>query len=108
MKYQSLSTKKAIHSVPAVLMLNAVANSPDAKLFWSIPGWLPEEIGIIIDHGQFFCYEGEDLKLHLTRGIHNVTVYSLIGFAADIDSGRQEKPHLVSFVNGEHPCPLYP
>lgn len=82
-------------------MLNAVANNTEAKQFWATPGWLPEEIGIIIDHGQLFCYEGEDLKLHLARAIHKVTVYSLVGFAADIDSGQHEKPHLVSFVNGK-------
>jgi len=82
-------------------MLNAAINSPEAKQFWSTPGWLPEEIGVIIDQGQFFCYQGEDLKLHLQRGIHNITVYSLIGLAADIDSGQHQKSHLVSLVNGK-------
>lgn len=81
-------------------MLNAAIASPEAKQLWGTPGWLPDEIGIIIDQGQFFCYEGEDLKLHLQRGIHNVTVYSLIGICADIDSGQHQKSHLVSLVNG--------
>jgi PAB-dependent poly(A)-specific ribonuclease subunit 2 len=92
--------RKAIHSVPQVLILNAAANAPEARQFWSTPGCLPEEIGVIIDQGQFFCYEGEDLKLHLQRGIHNIAVYSLIGFVADIDSGQHQKSHLVSLVNG--------
>jgi PAB-dependent poly(A)-specific ribonuclease subunit 2 len=82
-------------------MLNTAANNPDAKSFWATPGWLPEEIGVIVDQGQFFCYQGEDLKLHLQRGIHNITVYSLIGLAADIDSGQHQKSHLVSLVNGK-------
>ena len=101
-KYQSLINRKAIHSAPAVLMLNAAANSPEAKQFWSIPGWLPAEIGIIIDQEKLFCYEGEDLKLHLNRGTHKISVYSLIGFAADIDSGQHQKSHLVSIINGKN------
>lgn len=100
-RYQSLATRKTIHSVPAVLMLNAAIGASDAKQFWATPGWLPEEIGVIVDQGQFFCYQGEDLKLHLQRGIHNITVYSLIGLAADIDSGQNQKSHLVSLVNGK-------
>lgn len=84
-------------------MLNAAINSPEAKQFWAIPGWLPEEIGIIIDpQGQFFCYQGDDLKLHLQRGIHNIAVYSLVGVATEIISGLNQKPHLVSLVNGKY------
>src|ERR1700761_9508273 len=60
-RYQYLATRKTIHRVPPVLMLNAVINSPEAKQFWATPGWLPEEIGVITDRGEFFCYEGEDL-----------------------------------------------
>ena len=83
-------------------MLNAaVNNSPEAKQLWATPGWLPEEIGVIVDQGQFFCYQGEDLKLHIQRRIHHIIVYSLIGVAADIDSGQHQKSHLVSLVNGK-------
>ena len=82
-------------------MLNAAITTADAKQYWATPGWLPEEIGVIVDQGQFFCYQGEDLKLHLQRGIHSITIYSLIGLAADIDSGQHQKSHLVSLVNGE-------
>ena len=81
-------------------MLNAAINSPEAKQFWTIPGWLPEEIGIIIDQGQIYCYQGDDLKLHIQRGIHSITVYSLIGVAASIATGML-KSHLVSLVNGK-------
>src|SRR5437870_1971294 len=98
-RYQTLATRKTIHGIPAVLMLNAAIVSPEAKNLWNTPGWLPSEIGVIVQQGQFFCYEGEDLKLHLQRGIHNITVYSLIGFAADVDSGQHQKSHLVSLVN---------
>jgi PAB-dependent poly(A)-specific ribonuclease subunit 2 len=101
-RYQSLATRKTIHSVPAVLVLNAAINSPEARQFWSVPGWLPEEIGVILDGGQFYCYQGEDLKLHIQRGIHSITVYSLIGLAAEIDSGQHQKSHLVSLVNSTY------
>ncbi|KAH8816153.1 PAB-dependent poly(A)-specific ribonuclease subunit PAN2 [Xylogone sp. PMI_703] len=107
-RYQSLATRKTIHSVPAVLMLNAAANSPEAKQYWAIPGWLPDEIGVILDQGQFFCYQGDDMKLHLQRGIHNIVVYSLVGVAADIDSGQHQKSHLVSLVNVAHSQPTAP
>lgn len=99
-RYQSLATRKTVHGIPAVLMVNAAANPPEAKQYWSTPGWLPDEIGVILDQGQFFCYQGDDLKLHLQRGIHNIVVYSLVGVAADIDSGQHQKSHLVSLVNG--------
>lgn len=108
-RYQSLATRRTIHRVPQVLVLNAQVVTPEAKVLWGTPAWLPDEIGIIVDQsGQFFCYEGEDLKLHLQRGMHNITVYSLIGLAADIESGQHQKSHLVSLINGKNiaPCAL--
>ncbi|KAH0529417.1 hypothetical protein TsFJ059_004166 [Trichoderma semiorbis] len=101
-RYQTIATRKTIHSVPDVLMLNTAITGSDHRMLWSTPGWLPEEIGIIVEQGLFFCYEGEDLKLHLQRGIHNITVYSLIGMAINIESGQTQKPHLVAMVNVGH------
>ncbi|KAK2592263.1 poly(A)-specific ribonuclease [Conoideocrella luteorostrata] len=107
-RYQTIATRKTIHNIPAVLMLNTAITSLDHRMLWSTPRWLPEEIGIIVEQGQFFCYEGEDLKLHLQRGIHNITVYSLIGMAINIESGHTQKPHLVSTVNVAHAEPEAP
>lgn len=104
-RYQTIATRKSIHSIPAVLLLNTAITSQDHRSLWSTPGWLPEEIGIIVEQGQFFCYEGEDLKLHLQRGMHNITVYSLIGLAINIESGQTQKSHLVSMVNVAHTEP---
>ncbi|PNY28099.1 PAB-dependent poly(A)-specific ribonuclease subunit PAN2 [Tolypocladium capitatum] len=101
-RYQTLATRKSIHNIPAVLMLNTAIAGQDHRMLWSTPGWLPEEIGIIVDQGQFYCYEGEDLKLHLQRGMHNITVYSLIGMAINIENGQTQKPHLVAMVNVAH------
>lgn len=96
--------RKTIHSVPAVLAVNTAISTPEHRRLWSTPGWLPEEIGIIVDQGQFFCFEGEDLKLHLQRGIHSITVYSLIGMVINIESSAPQKTHLVGMVNGRlHP-----
>lgn len=106
-RYLPLATRKTIHNTPAVLMLNAAIKSAEAKQLWSMPGWLPEEIGIIVDQGHFFCFQGDDLKLHLQRNVHNMVVYSLIGLAADIDSGQHQKSHLVSLVNGKFHSPAY-
>jgi PAB-dependent poly(A)-specific ribonuclease subunit 2 len=87
--------------VPGVLtLITSIANHEQRRL-WATPGWLPEEIGVIVDNGQFFCFEGEDLKLHLQRGMHNITVYSLTGIAANIESGQQ-RPHIVAFANVAH------
>lgn len=100
-RYQTIATRKTIHSIPDVLLLNTAITNQEQRMLWSTPGWLPEEIGIIVEQGQFFCYEGEDLKLHLQRGMHNITVYSLIGMAINIESGQTQKSHLVSMVNGK-------
>ena len=99
-RYQNLQMRKTIHSVPAVLVVNAGVSNQEHRKLWSTPGWLPEEIGIIVDQGQFFCFEGEDLKLHLQRGIHNITVYSLIGMVINIESHSPQKSHLVGIING--------
>ncbi|KAF9700320.1 hypothetical protein EKO04_001633 [Ascochyta lentis] len=98
-RYQQMVQRKTIQTIPGVLMLNAAIQSHEAKLLWSIPHWLPQEIGIIIDQGQFYCFEGQDLKLHLQRGVFDIMVFELIGVVADINSGEHQKPHLVATIN---------
>ncbi|KAF2837605.1 PAB-dependent poly(A)-specific ribonuclease subunit PAN2 [Patellaria atrata CBS 101060] len=97
--YREIHSEKTVQTVPAVLLINAALHSPEAKQLWSTPNWLPSEIGIITDKGSFFCYEGEDLKFHLQRGSFNTVVYELVGFVADINSGENQKPHLVGMIN---------
>ncbi|CAO2655579.1 Nn.00g043820.m01.CDS01 [Neocucurbitaria sp. VM-36] len=98
-RYQQMVQRKTIQTIPGVLMLNAAIQSHEAKLLWSIPNWLPQEIGIIVDQGQFYCFEGQDLKLHLQRGVFDIMVYELVGVVADINSGEHQKPHLVATIN---------
>ncbi|CAK7564319.1 MAG: poly(A)-specific ribonuclease [Sporothrix epigloea] len=113
-RYQTLLNRKTITSIPSVLTLNASGpqnlNYPELRRLWGTPGWLPDEIGIIVDTaGQFFCYEGEDLKLHLQRGIHDIKVYSLMGMVVSVDSGSQPaQSHLVAMVNVGHSEPTPP
>ncbi|KAF2092507.1 hypothetical protein NA57DRAFT_82223 [Rhizodiscina lignyota] len=98
-RYQQLITRKTIQAVPPVLMVNASIHNNDSKQLWASPNWLPQEIGIIVDQGQFFCYEGQDLKLHKERRVFNIMVYELVGVVADINSGENQKPHLVSMID---------
>lgn len=102
--YQLIANRKTIHRVPAVFLINTAIGNADNKRLWATPGWLPEEIGVIINNGQFFCYEKEDLKLHLERGMHSITVYSLVGVVVDIDLAleHQKKSHLVAMVDGKY------
>ncbi|KAI5865927.1 PAB-dependent poly(A)-specific ribonuclease subunit PAN2 [Durotheca rogersii] len=107
-RYQTLATRKTIHRVPSVLILTTAINNNDHRRLWATPGWLPEEIGVIVDSGQFFCFEGEDLKLHLQRGIHSITVYTLTGLAVNIEGGQQQRSHLVAMANIAHSAPVAP
>ncbi|KAF2091807.1 hypothetical protein K490DRAFT_70560 [Saccharata proteae CBS 121410] len=98
-RYQQLAARKTIQQVPPILMINAAIHSHDAKQLWATPDWLPEKIGIIVNQGQFFCYEGQDLEHHLRRNFYDIQVYELVGLVADINSGENQKSHLVSMIN---------
>jgi PAB-dependent poly(A)-specific ribonuclease subunit 2 len=100
-RYQQMSQRKQVQSVPAVLVINANVQTSDAKQVWSTPDWLPKEIGVIVGNGQFFCYEGQDLDLHVQRKVHQIQVYELVGVVADVSSAENQKNHLVGMVNGE-------
>ena len=100
-RYQQLATRKGVRKMPDVLMINAALKSAEARQYWATPGWLPDSIGIIVDNGKFFCFEGEDLRLHVEKGLHVVKVYDLVGVVVDVTSGEHQKSHLVSLVNSE-------
>ncbi|EJT81212.1 PAB-dependent poly(A)-specific ribonuclease subunit PAN2 [Gaeumannomyces tritici R3-111a-1] len=106
--YQPLATRKTIKAIPQVLAANANISTADQKRLWATPGWLPEEIGVIIGDEHVYCFEGEDLKLHLQRAKHEIYVYSLIGVVVNIDRGPPHKPHLISMVNVAHSAPVPP
>lgn len=97
--YKGLESRRAIHVLPNVLNLNAAINTPEAKQVWSTPGFLPREIGIIVEGGRSYCYEGQDLKHHLQRRQHNMIVYELVGAVIDINLGDNEKSHLVAAID---------
>ncbi|KAK3699816.1 poly(A)-specific ribonuclease [Vermiconidia calcicola] len=97
--YKAIRSRRALLRTPAVLMINAAIHTPDAKSLWSTPGFLPREIGIIVHDDQFYCYEGQDLQLHLQRRIYDITVYELTGIVADVTVSEGQQSHLVALVN---------
>lgn len=97
-----MTQRRAVLSSPSVLMINANVQNSESKQLWSTPNWLPQEIGVIIgEDRQFYCYEGHDMTFHQQRKVYDIQVYELVGVVADINSGENQKPHLVSMVNGE-------
>ena len=98
-RYQFLTSQRRIQTLPPVLILNASVQNLESKRAWAKAGWLPEEIGIIVDQGHFFCFEGQDLKHHLQRGAYNVEVYELVGIVAEVHNNERHTSHLVSMVN---------
>lgn len=98
-RYQQLVSQKKIQSIPPVLMINAAVHTLEAKQLWVKPGWFPQEIGIIVEQGHFFCYEGRDLQHHIQRGAYKISVYELIGAVAEVNSGEHQESHLVSMIN---------
>ncbi|KAI1848947.1 hypothetical protein JX266_005375 [Neoarthrinium moseri] len=100
-KYNLLSSKKVTRNLPVVLTLLAGNIRDEHRRLWATPGWLPEEIGIIVNGGQFFCYEGKDLEYHRQRSYHQIVEYSLTGVAVNIDTGHRDC-HVVAMVNVAH------
>lgn len=100
-----LSSRRVTLQLPVVLTLLAGNINDENRRLWATPGWLPDEIGIITtNNGDFFCYEGEELKSLLDRQQrgqlqHRMKVYSLTALAVDIDTGLKES-HLVTMANG--------
>lgn len=97
--YKAIRSRRAIREMPSVLMINAAIHTPEARQLWSTPGFLPREIGVIVQNGQFFCYQGQDLQLHLQRRNYDITVYELVGVVADVAAGEAQKSHLVAMVD---------
>lgn len=100
--YRPMTQRRAVLNSPSVLMINANVQNSESKQLWSTPNWLPQEIGVIIGHDeQFYCYEGQDMEFHQARNRYGMQVYELVGVVADINSGENQKPHLVAMINGQ-------
>lgn len=98
-RYQQVAIRKTVERLPLVLMINAALSNPVHRQLWATPGWLPEEIGIMINAGQVLCFEGEELRARLRNNAQGIVVYELVGLVAEIDIVEHQKPHLVSFIN---------
>jgi len=98
-RYQQVAIRKTVHRMPLVLMINAALSNPICRRLWAIPGWLPEQVGVVVDNGQIMCYEGDDLKARIQNNMPGLLVYDLVGVVSEIDIPEHQKPHLVSFIN---------
>ena len=98
-RYQQLSIRKSIQHLPFVMTINAALTIPSMRSLWETPGWLPTEVGILVQNRNVYCFEGADLGLHIRNKTPNLVVYELVGFVAEIDLAEHQRPHLVSFIN---------
>ncbi|KAL9599323.1 MAG: hypothetical protein Q9179_003596 [Wetmoreana sp. 5 TL-2023] len=100
-RYQLVQSWETVQNVPPVLMVNTGLNKQtDARQLWSIPGWLPERIGIVMEKGRLLCLEGEALRVsQRSRQSRPLAVYDLVGLVADVNSGEHQKSHMVSLIN---------
>lgn len=98
-RYQQLATRKSIQHLPFVLMLNTALINPAMQTLWESPGWLPAEIGIMMQNRGIHVFEGTELATQLRSKASSIIVYELVGFVADIDTTERQQPHLVSLVN---------
>ncbi|KAL8628273.1 hypothetical protein Q9189_006045 [Teloschistes chrysophthalmus] len=87
-RYQPLDRWETTQNVPAILMINTGLNKQvEARQLWSVPGWLPDRIGIVIEKGRLLCLEGEALRVsQRSRQSRPLVVYDLVGLVADVSS----------------------
>ena len=98
-RYQQVTIRRTVHHMPPVLIVNAAVSNPIQQRIWTLPGWLPDEIGVLSANGQLLCLEGEELRLHMQNNTPGLIVYDLVGLVAEVDIQEHHKPHLVSFIN---------
>ncbi|KAL8762093.1 MAG: hypothetical protein Q9184_001865 [Pyrenodesmia sp. 2 TL-2023] len=100
-RYQLVQSWESVSNVPPVLIINTGLNKQsDGRQLWSIPGWLPEKIGLCVDKGRILCLEGEALRAsQKNRQSRPLAVYDLVGLVADVNSGENQKSHMVSVIN---------
>lgn len=103
-RYQTQAMRKAIRKLPKILMFNTTAHEKTANYareHWSTPGWLPEEIGMVVTNTQLNIYQGDEL-MALKEGdqSRSLIVYELVGFVAEIKLEEERNSHMISFVNG--------
>ena len=97
--YKAITSRRAVYATPKVLMVNAGVNTLEDRQLWATPGFLPREIGTINANGQVYCYEKQDLEVHLLKRPHAITIYELVGVVADVAAGEAQKSHLVAMVD---------
>ncbi len=97
-QYQIVSIKKHVQSLPKMLSINSMVQTPDQWRHWTSRQWPPTKIGLFIQAGKLGCIHGRDLDKRSQDG--RITVYQLRGLVAEIRTDPQDT-HLVAFVNME-------
>ena len=100
-RYQQQAMRKTVKRLPKVLMFNATTNEKSHSYIrehWLSPGWLPDEVGVLVENGQLSVYQGEELAD--IKEANGLVLYDLVGFVAEIRVEEERNTHLISFVNG--------
>jgi PAB-dependent poly(A)-specific ribonuclease subunit 2 len=95
--FQPCGIRRLVQTLPAVLNINAMCQTPEQWRHWQGKTWPPTRLGLSISGGKLQCLQGRDLeKRSVDSKMH---MYVLTGMVCEIrvDGGPQES-HLVSFV----------
>lgn len=101
-----MESQRTVVRVSDVLVINAgLEKSPKGRQLWANPGWVPQEIGVTVEGNQLMCHEGQQLQAF--RNYRSTTIYELVGLVVEISGTDTQSSHLVSFIDGMHPCALF-
>ena len=99
-RYQQVTIRRTVHHMPPALIINTALSNPIYRQLWTLPGWLPDEVGVLMTaSGQLLCLEGDELLMQMLNNTPGLIVYDLVGLVAEVDILEHQKPHLVSFIN---------
>ncbi|ORY81542.1 ubiquitin carboxyl-terminal hydrolase-domain-containing protein [Protomyces lactucae-debilis] len=94
---QPSGIRRLVQTLPAVLNINAMCQTPEQWRHWQGKSWPPTRLGLSVSGGKLQCLQGRDLDKRSVDG--KVQMYALTGMVCEIrvDGGPQES-HLVTFV----------
>lgn len=93
-QYQPANIRRLVHSLPAVLNVNAMVQNPDQWRHWAGKSWPPLRIGVTLTSGKVQVLQGRDLDKR--SGDNRVQHYSLRGIVNEIRFD-EEQTHMVTF-----------
>lgn len=94
-QYQPASVRRMVQTLPAVLNINTMVQSPEQWRHWTGKLWPPPKIGLSLIGGKVQVLQGKDLE---KRNLDPKTqIYVLRGIVDEIRFDQQEA-HMVTFV----------